>query len=63
MGTGSVDGGHCRGDSYCRRCLSPFSAATLGHVEKVEKGDRHRAGGISCGFGIYPSSEPVPLFH
>jgi len=28
-GTGSVDGGYPSGDSYCRRCLSPFSTPPL----------------------------------
>ncbi len=38
----------------------------MGDVEKngtVEKGDRHRAGDISCRFDVYLCSEPVPLFH
>ena len=59
MGTGSVDGGHRSGNSYCDGACPLFRAAALGH-----RGKRGQAPSRTFfqGFGIYCGSEPVPIF-
>ncbi len=61
MGTGSVDDRCSSGDSYCRRCLSPFSGADTGAPWK--KGTGTEPAAFFLRFAVWRGSEPVPLFH
>ncbi len=61
MGTGSVDDRYGNDDSYCRRCLSPFSGGDTGAPWK--KGTGTESAAFFRRFGICGGSEPVPIFH
>jgi len=57
MGTGSVKDRFGRGNSCCRRCLSPFSGGAW------KKGTGTEPPAFFRRFGICGGSEPVPIFH
>ena len=66
MGTGSVDDRYSSGDSYCRRCLSPFWGVTPGYRGKRgqwEMGMGTEPTAFFRSFNIRGGSEPVPISH